>query len=85
VWDVEFYNDTLNQPTKKNPNIFVMPSDAVLSVHPKINDEWKQFVGNQPHWNEDYAKSYIKMSLNGVTNLKELKECTKTLPKKTNK
>jgi len=85
VWDVEFYNDTLNQPTKNNPNIFVLPSDAVLSVHPKINDEWKSFVGDQPHWNEDYAKSYIKMSLTGVTNLKDLKDCTRTLPKKTNK
>jgi catalase (peroxidase I) len=84
VWDVEFYNDTLNQPTKNNPNIFVLPSDEVLSVHPKVNDEWKSFVGDQPHWNEDYAKAYVKMSLNGVTNLKDLKDCTRTLPRKTN-
>jgi hypothetical protein len=78
VWDVEFYNDTLQNPT--NDKIFVLPSDKVLSVHPKINDEWKSFVGNQPHWNEDYAKAYIRMSLTGVTNLKDLKDCTKTLP-----
>lgn len=81
VWDVEFYNDTLNQPTKKNPNIFVLPADAVLSVHPKLNDEWKSFVGDQPHWNEDYSKAYFKMSLTGVTNLAELKDCSKTLPR----
>lgn len=78
VWDVEFYNDTLQ--TQPNDKIFVLPSDKVLSVHPKINDEWKSFVGNQQHWNEDYAKAYLKMSLTGVTNLKDLKDCTKTLP-----
>jgi L-ascorbate peroxidase len=78
VWDVEFYNDTLQ--TTPNDKIFVLPSDKVLSVHPKINDEWKAFVGNQPHWNEDYAKAYIRMSLTGVTNLKDLRDCTRTLP-----
>jgi L-ascorbate peroxidase len=78
--DGEFYNDTLTQPTKKNPDIFVLPSDQVLSVHPKLNDEWKSFVGNQPHWNEDYAKAYFRMSLNGVKNLKDLRDCTRTLP-----
>lgn len=82
VWDVEFYNDTLQNPP--SDKIFVLPSDKKLSVHPKINDEWLAFVGDQPHWNEDYAKSYIKMSLLGVQNLKDLKDCTKTLPKKTN-
>ncbi|OAG11194.1 heme peroxidase [Paraphaeosphaeria sporulosa] len=85
VWDVEFYNDTLQEP--QNPDIFVLPSDKKLSVHPKINDEWLSFVGDQPHWNEDYAKAYIRMSLLGVTSaeLKGLKDCTKTLPKKTTK
>lgn len=80
VWDVEFYNDTLNQPNTPNSKIFVLPSDQVLSVHPKINDEWKQFVGQQQHWNEDYAKAYFRMSLTGVTNLKDLRDCTRTLP-----
>ncbi|KAJ8118723.1 hypothetical protein OPT61_g330 [Boeremia exigua] len=80
VWDVEFYNDTLNQEKTPNSKIFVLPSDKVLSVHPKIEDEWNSFVGDQKHWNEDYAKAYIRMSLNGVTNLKDLKDCSKTLP-----
>lgn len=79
-WDVEFYNDTLNQETKPNDKIFVLPSDKVLSVHPKVSDEWKSFVGDQPHWNEDYAKAYIRMSLTGVTNFKDLRDCTRTLP-----
>jgi L-ascorbate peroxidase len=79
VWDVEFYNETLQSPP--DSRIFVLPSDKVLSVHPKINDEWKEFVGDQKHWNEDYAKAYIRMSLLGVNNFNDLKECTKTLPK----
>ncbi|KAJ4341021.1 hypothetical protein N0V87_002060 [Didymella glomerata] len=80
VWDVEFYNDTLNQAATPNDKIFVLPSDKVLSVHPKVNDEWKSFVGDQQHWNEDYAKAYIRMSLTGVTNFKDLRDCTRTLP-----
>jgi hypothetical protein len=63
---VEFYNDTLNQAATPNDKIFVLPSDKVLSVHPKVNDEWKSFVGDQQHWNEDYAK--------------DLRDCTRTLP-----
>jgi hypothetical protein len=53
VWDVEFYNDTLavvKDGPSARPDIFVLPSDKVLSQHPKINDEWLSFVGNQPHW-----------------------------------
>ncbi|KAF1956599.1 heme peroxidase [Byssothecium circinans] len=84
VWDVEFYNDTLNNQAGKNEKVFVLPSDKVLSTHPKIYDEWKEFVGDQPHWNEDYAKAYVRMSLLGVKNFKDLRECTRTLPRKKN-
>lgn len=82
VWDVEFYNDTLNNPAgaTAEQKVFVLPSDKVLSQHPKVSDEWHQFVGNQRHWNEDYAKAYVRMSLLGVTNLLDLKDCTRTLP-----
>jgi catalase (peroxidase I) len=84
VWDVEFYNDTLNNPSGGSPDqkVFVLPSDKVLSTHPKISDEWKGFVGDQPHWNNDYAKAYIRMSLLGVEkkNLLKLVDCTRTLP-----
>jgi catalase (peroxidase I) len=82
VWDVEFYNDTLNNAagSRASQKVFVLPSDKVLSTHPKINDEWKAYVGNQPHWNEDYGKAYIRMSLSGVTNLRDLVDCTRTLP-----
>ncbi|KAH7401333.1 ligninase LG6 precursor [Pyrenochaeta sp. MPI-SDFR-AT-0127] len=82
VWDVEFYNDTLNNPAGSTPTqkVFVLPSDKKLSTHAKIKDEWNAFVGNQQHWNEDYAKAYFRMSLLGVNNLKDLTDCTKTLP-----
>ncbi|KAL6707402.1 hypothetical protein ACN47E_004181 [Coniothyrium glycines] len=82
VWDVEFYNDTLNNPagSTASQQVFVLPSDKVLSTHPKVSDEWKSFVGDQKHWNEDYAKAYVRMSLLGVTNLGDLSDCTKTLP-----
>ncbi|KAF2260010.1 heme peroxidase, partial [Lojkania enalia] len=78
VWDVEFYNDTLQEP--QNPEIFVLPSDKVLSVHPRMSADFLSFVGNQQQWNEDYSKAYIKMSLLGVDNINSLKDCTKTLP-----
>jgi len=84
VWDVEFYNDTLNNPSggSADQKVFVLPSDKVLSTHPKIADEWKSFVGNQVHWNLDYAKAYIRMSLLGVEkrDLMKLVDCTRTLP-----
>jgi hypothetical protein len=31
----------------------------------------------QEHWNEDYAYSYIKLSLLGANNINSLTECTK--------
>jgi catalase (peroxidase I) len=79
VWDVNFYNDTLNNPHGSD-KIFVLPSDQKLSVHAQTKDEFHSYVGNQKDWNEDYAKAWIKMSLNGVVNLKSLSDCTKTLP-----
>ncbi|KAF1837970.1 heme peroxidase [Decorospora gaudefroyi] len=84
VWDVEFYNDTLNNPAGATADqaVFVLPSDKVLSVHPKVKDEWHMFVGDQQHWNEDYAKAYVRMSLLGVPKkeLWGLRDCTRTLP-----
>ena len=82
VWDVEFYNDTLNNESGSSAKqkIFVLPSDKVLSTHPKLNEEWKKFVGDQKHWNEDYAKAAIRMSTLGVRNVEELEDCTRTLP-----
>jgi hypothetical protein len=52
VWDVKFYGQTLqNNPPGR---VLKFPSDVVLSTHPKISDEWKQFAGpgGQEHWND---------------------------------
>ena len=50
VWDVKFYNETL-QP---NPGrrVFKFDSDVKLAAHPQISDEWNKFVNSQDHWNE---------------------------------
>ncbi|KAF1959893.1 heme peroxidase [Byssothecium circinans] len=58
------------------------PSDVVLSKDPRTADEWKSFSGKggQGHWNEDWAYSYIRLSLLGVNNINDLTECTKVLP-----
>ncbi len=82
IWDVNFYNETLNNQvgSSASQKIFVLPSDKVLSQHPALKEEWLEFVGNQLHWNEDYAKAAIRMGLLGVTNLQDLGDCTRTLP-----
>lgn len=82
TWDVSFYNETLENPagSSASQKIFVLPSDKVLSQHPAVSEEWHEFVGDQKHWNEDYATAAIRMGLLGVTNLKDLSECTRTLP-----
>lgn len=78
IWDVEFYNNTLQNPP--DSRIFVLPSDRKLAAYSQTQREFKRYVGDQEEWNEDYAKAWIRMSLNGVTNLGELSDCTKTLP-----
>jgi hypothetical protein len=78
VWDVKFYNETLQANAEKRT--FRFPSDGVLAQDPRMSDEWKSFVGSQSHWNEDYATAYTRLSLLGVNNINELQECTVTLP-----
>ncbi|KAL3426652.1 ligninase h2 precursor (peroxidase) [Phlyctema vagabunda] len=81
VWDVLFYGQTIGTvPTP--PRVFKFPSDVALAAHPKIVDEWKEFAGpgGQSHWNEDYAREYVRLSLLGVNNINQLKECSKVLP-----
>lgn len=81
VWDTLFYNQTLGLgPLPKQVMRFA--SDIVLSQDPRTADEWKSFSGKdgQHHWNEDYAYSYIRLSLLGVNNINQMTECTKVLP-----
>jgi hypothetical protein len=83
VWDVRFYNQTL-ETAGVPKKVFRIPSDVVLAQHPSMANEWTKFrqpnnVG-QRHWNEDYATAYTRLSLLGVNNINNLTECTKTLP-----
>ncbi|KAF2030486.1 heme peroxidase, partial [Setomelanomma holmii] len=78
VWDVKYYNETLD--TYENDCIFKFESDVKLSKHPTMSGEWQKFVGDQGHWNGDYARAYLRLSLLGVKNINQLKECTLTLP-----
>ncbi|KAF9880428.1 ligninase h2 precursor [Colletotrichum karsti] len=82
VWDVKFYAETLgNAPAR----VFKFASDVVLSRDPRISTEFKAFAGQggQAHWNEDYSREYIRLSLLGVNNINDLTECTKALPPRT--
>lgn len=80
IWDVSFYNETI-QPDAKKPRLFKFASDIVLSQDSRTGDEWNSFIGNQNHWNEDYARAYVRLSLLGVNVINQLAECTATLPK----
>ncbi|KAI6351567.1 hypothetical protein MCOR25_009862 [Pyricularia grisea] len=85
VWDILFYQQTLNQ-TVTPERVFKFQSDVVLSQHPLIKQEFSLFAAKdngQSHWNFDYAREYIRLSLLGVYNINNLTECTKSLPPRT--
>jgi catalase (peroxidase I) len=76
VWDVLFYGQTLNPNAPKR--VLKFPSDVVLSTHPRIAEEWKEFAGpgGQDHWDDDFAKEYVRLSMLGLSNINSLTECT---------
>ncbi|KAL6711779.1 hypothetical protein ACN47E_002822 [Coniothyrium glycines] len=79
VWDIAFYPQTTGNPPVR---VIKFQSDINLSKDSRTSDEWKEFSGSggQNHWNEDYAKAYTRLSLLGVNNINDLKECTQVLP-----
>ncbi|KAL1864614.1 hypothetical protein Daus18300_007631 [Diaporthe australafricana] len=80
VWDVLFYKQTLDSNAPKR--VFKFPSDVSLSKDPRTASEFREFAGpgGQEHWNEDYAREYVRLSLLGVFNINNMTECTKVLP-----
>lgn len=78
VWDVDFYNETLENPPPQD--IFILPSDRKLAEHPQTLNTWNGFVDNQFGWNAAYSRAWVKMSLLGVENVGSLVDCTVTLP-----
>lgn len=85
VWDVLFYGQTLDPNPPKR--VLKFPSDVVLSTHPRITSEWQDFAGpgGQDHWNDDFAKEYVRLSMLGVNNINNLTECSQVLPPSTGK
>ncbi|KAL5113530.1 hypothetical protein ACEQ8H_008595 [Pleosporales sp. CAS-2024a] len=80
VWDVAFYPETKGEAP---PRVLKFKSDVNLSKDSRTAGEWGEFSdgsSGQKHWNEDYAKAYTRLSLLGVNNINDLKECTKVLP-----
>ncbi|KAK5658919.1 hypothetical protein OQA88_1734 [Cercophora sp. LCS_1] len=79
VWDVAFYKETLGRAP---PRVFKFHSDIVLSEDPRIYPEFRAFAGagGQQHWNNDYAREYVRLSLLGVYNINNLTDCTWVLP-----
>ncbi|KAK0101832.1 hypothetical protein ONS96_005811 [Cadophora gregata f. sp. sojae] len=78
VWDVKFYNETI--ATKPNKKLFVFDSDKAIASDVRTATEWRAFITDQGHWNEDYSAAYVRLSMLGVNNINDLTECTATLP-----
>ncbi|KAI3325169.1 class II peroxidase [Xylariaceae sp. AK1471] len=84
VWDVLYYEETYG--TVEAPaRVYHFPSDVALAKYSTTGKEWVTFLGSggQDHWNTDYARAYIRLSLLGVNNINQLKECTRALPART--
>ncbi|KAF2824165.1 heme peroxidase [Ophiobolus disseminans] len=80
IWDMAFYPQTTNAAP---PRVLKFQSDINLSKDSRTIGEWQEFSdrnSGQNHWNEDYAKAYTRLSLLGVNNINDLKECTNVLP-----
>ncbi|GAW17249.1 hypothetical protein ANO14919_067040 [Xylariales sp. No.14919] len=84
VWDVLYYEETYGS-VETPERVFKFPSDVALAKYSVTAREWVSFLGTagQTHWNEDYARAYIRLSLLGVNNINQLTECTKALPART--
>jgi len=50
VWDVRYYNDTVQPTPLKGTHVF--QSDIVLAKHPAMKTEWDSFIDSQSHWDE---------------------------------
>ncbi|KAH7203725.1 heme peroxidase [Fusarium oxysporum] len=81
VWDILFYQQTIDQNAPKR--VYKFPSDVALANHPLTQPAFEAFASGstgQAAWNVDYARAYVRLSLLGVNNINDLTECTKVLP-----
>lgn len=84
VWDILYYEETYGAVDAPE-RVFKFPSDVALAKYSVTAKEWVSFLGvaGQAHWNTDYARAYIRLSLLGVNNINQLTECTRALPART--
>lgn len=89
VWDVRFYNDTLNPLSAEDSEfVYKFPSDVNISNQGQARSEWLLFSFNnteagdpQNHWDEDFSEAYIRLGLLSVMNINaDITECTDALP-----
>ncbi|KAF2753120.1 heme peroxidase [Pseudovirgaria hyperparasitica] len=78
VWDVAFYNETLQ--TSNDTRLTILPSDLALAKSSQMSAAFSGFIGRQGFWNARYSTAYVRMSMLGVPNINDLKECTDSLP-----
>lgn len=81
VWDILFYQQTIDQNSPKR--VYKFQSDVALAAHPLTKPAFEAFASGstgQAAWNQDYARAYVRLSLLGVNNINSLTECTKVLP-----
>ncbi|TQN64923.1 Peroxidase, partial [Colletotrichum shisoi] len=69
VWDVLFYQETLNASPG---DIVTFPSDTALSKDPRSAPAFQAFAQQAPLWGAAYARQYLRLSLLGVFNINEL-------------
>ncbi|KAI9151230.1 Versatile peroxidase [Paramyrothecium foliicola] len=89
VWDMLYYQETFGR-VQTPERVFMFPSDLNLAAHPETKPVFEEFAEPGDHaqedWNEilqDYASSYVRLSLLGVNNINSLTDCTKMLPRAT--
>lgn len=79
VWDVSFYNQTVQTSGPKN--VFKFDSDVKISKEPRASVEWQKFmdpVNGQSHWTEVsqiYSQHFFQRANNKLTHL-----CNRTMP-----
>lgn len=84
VWDVVFYQETMNPNTPQR--ILKFPSDVHLADDSRTKNTFAFYADEdwgQAMWNEGYAREYVRLSLLGVNNINDLVDCTKALPQAT--
>ncbi len=78
IWDVKFYNETLQEQPLAGTGRF--QSDSVLARDSRTSQDWISFANSQGKWTSAYAAAHTKMSLLGF-NRADLVDCTEALPR----